>query len=370
VIIGIPREIKPEEKRVSLTPDGVEAFVRHGHQVLIEHKAGEGCGIPDADYRTAGASVKRRVSALWEKADMIIKVKEPLSSETILMREKQVVFTFLHLAANKKLTLELLQKRVVGIAYETVQLKDGSLPILRPMSRIAGHLSAQLGARGLEVRNGGMGILMGGVPGVDPARVTVIGGGSAGLRAAEVASGLGGSVTILDINKQRVKQLRGRLPKRVKVKQSTPELMEYEVLQSDLVIGAVLNPGARAPKLIKKGMVKKMKKGAVIVDIAVDQGGCCETIRPTSHAEPFYLRYGVVHCGITNLPSMVPLTSTAALSNESLPFALKIAKYGYFSAARNNPALLQGITTFDGKVTNRPVADALGLTCHRLLSGE
>ena len=366
MIIGIPREIKPDEKRVSLTPDGVKAFVRHGHQVLIEQRAGEGCGIPDADYKAAGASVKLRVSALWEKADMIIKVKEPLSSESRLMRENQIVFTFFHLAANKKLTLELLQKRVVGIAYETIQLKDGSLPILRPMSEIAGHLSAQLGARGLEVYNGGRGILMGGVPGVDPARVTVIGGGSAGLRAAEVASGLGGSVTILDINKQRVRQLRGLFSRRVKVKQSTPEQIESEVLQSDLVIGAVLLPGARAPKLIRKNMVKKMKKGAVIVDIAVDQGGCCETIRPTSHAEPFYLRYGVVHCGITNLPSMVPLTSTDALSHESLPFALKIADYGYLQAARNNPALLKGINVVNGTVTNKAVADALGFICHSL----
>ena len=370
MIIGIPREIKPEEKRVSLAPNGVESFVRHGHQVLIEQNAGEGCGIPDGDYRAAGASVKRTAGALWKKADMIIKVKEPLSSECRLMGENQIVFTFLHLAANKKLTRELLQKRVVGIAYETVQLNDGSLPILRPMSEIAGHLSAQLGSRGLEKQNGGRGILMGGVHGVYPARVTVIGGGSAGRRAAEVASGLGGTVTILDINKQRVRQLRGLFSRRVKVKQSTPERIESEVLQSDLVIGAVLNPGARAPKLIRKSMVKKMKKGAVIVDIAVDQGGCCETIRPTSHAEPFYLRYGVVHCGITNLPSIVPLTSTAALSNESLPFALKIADYGPFSAARHNSALLKGINVVNGVVTNRAVADALGFTCHSLSISE
>ena len=351
---------------MSLTPDGVEAFVRSGHRVLVEHRAGEGCGITDADYKRAGASVKTTASALWKNSDMIIKVKEPLIPEAGLMRENQIIFTFLHLAANKKLTFELLKKRVVGIAYETVQLKGGSLPILRPMSEIAGHLSAQLGSRGLEAHNGGRGILMGGVHGVDPARVTVIGGGSAGLRAAEVAAGMGGCVTILDIDKGRVKQLRGRFAQRVKVKQSTPARIESEVLQSDLVIGAVLNPGARAPKLITESMVKKMKRGAVIVDIAVDQGGCCETIRPTTHAQPFHLRYGVVHCGITNLPGMVPLTSTAALSNESLPFALKIAHYGYLSAARNNPALLKGINVVNGTVTNRAVADAFGLTCHSL----
>ena len=370
MIIGIPREIKPEEKRVSLTPDGVEEFVRRGHTVLVEYRAGEGCGIPDGDYKKAGALVKRRAGTIWKRADMILKVKEPLFAETSLMREEQIVFTFLHLAANKKLTVELLQQKVIGIAYETVQEDNGCLPILKPMSEIAGHLSAQLGSRGLDVHNGGRGILMGGVRGANPARVTVIGGGSAGQRAAEVASGLGGHVTILDIDTKRIKELRKRFGKEVKVVRSTSEKIESKVLESDLVIGSVLNPGARAPKLITKGLVKNMQKGAVIVDIAVDQGGCCETIRPTTHAEPFYVRFGVVHCGITNLPSTVPITSTSSLCRASLPYALKIADEGIRGAASDDSALYRGIAVFDGKVTNRAVAEALGLPFHRLSIGK
>jgi alanine dehydrogenase len=369
VIIGIPREIKPEEKRVSLTPDGVEAFVRRGHTVFVEFRAGEGCGISDGDYKKAGASVKRKASTIWSHSDLIIKVKEPLSIETRLMREKQFIFTFLHLAANKKLTVELLKKKVIAIAYETIQEDNGCLPILKPMSEIAGHLSAQLGSRGLDVHNGGRGILMGGVRGANPARVTVIGGGSAGQRAAEVATGLGARVTILDIDTKRVKELRNRFGRKVKVERSTAEEIETKVLESDLVIGSVLNPGAKAPKLITKELVKKMKKGAVIVDIAVDQGGCCETIRPTTHAEPFYVRYGVVHCGITNLPSTVPLTSTSSLCGASLPYALQIADQGIGGAASGNQALYKGITVFDGKVTNRAVAEAHGLSFCKLSLG-
>ena len=370
MIIGIPREIKPEEKRVSLTPDGVETFVCRGHTVFVEYRAGEGCGIPDGDYKKAGAFVKRKASTIWKQADLIIKVKEPLSSETSFMRNKQIVFTFLHLAANKKLTDALVKKKVVGIAYETVQEDNGCLPILKPMSEIAGHLSAQLGSRGLDVHNGGRGILMGGVHGAHPARVTVIGGGSAGQRAAEVASGLGGRVTILDIDTKRITVLRKWFGKEVKVERSTTEQIESKVMESDLVIGSVLNPGARAPKLIPKGLVKKMKRGAVIVDIAVDQGGCCETIRPTTHAEPFYVRYGVVHCGITNLPSTVPLTSTAALCRASLPYALQIAEKGISGAASDNRALYKGITVFEGKITNRAVADALGRSFYKLPMGK
>ena len=244
------------------------------------------------------------------------------------------------------------------------------MPILKPMSEIAGHLSGQLGSRGLDVHNGGRGILMGGVHGAQPARVTVIGGGSAGQRAAEVATGLGGRVTILDIDSKRIKELKKRLGKEVKVVRSTARQIEFRVLEADLVIGSVLNPGAKAPKLISKELVKKMKKGAVIVDIAVDQGGCCETIRPTTHAEPFYLRYGVVHCGITNLPSTVPLTSTSSLCGASLPYALEIADKGINRAASENPALYKGITVFEGKVTNRAVAEAHGLSFYRLSMGK
>lgn len=364
MIIGIPREIKPEEKRVSVTPEGVKLFLSHGHKILIEQKAGEGCGIPDSAYSNAGGTLKDSSAAIWAEADMVIKVKEPLPAESSRMREKQIVFTFLHLAANRQLTRTLIKKKVIGIAYETIQAANGSLPILKPMSEIAGHLAAQLGARGLEVTNGGMGILMGPVNGLAPARVTILGGGSAGCRAGEVASGMGAVVTILELKKERVKQLRGHFGHRLTVKQSSPERIEGEVVQSDVVIGSVLNPGARAPQLITRALVKKMKKGSVIVDIAVDQGGCCETIRPTTQSEPFYLLYGIVHCGITNLPSMVPLTSTRALTKESLPYALEIADKGYLRAARDNPALMKGVSVMHGKITHQAVANAFKLPCH------
>jgi alanine dehydrogenase len=366
VIIGIPREIKPEERRVSVTPEGVKLFLSHGHHILIEQGAGQGCGIPDSAYRKAGAAIKTSSASVWGEADMVIKVKEPIPAEIPPMREKQVVFAFLHLAANRQLTRALLKKKVIGIAYETVQLKNGSLPILKPMSEIAGHLSAQLGARGLEVIHGGQGILMGCAHGVAPARVTIIGGGSAGCRAGDVAFGMGARVTILELKKERVKQLRDWYNNRLTVKQSTPERIEDEVVQSDVVIGAVLNPGARAPQLITRDMVRKMKKGSVIVDIAIDQGGCCETTRPTSQERPFYLRYGIVHCGITNLPSIVPLTSTRALTKVSLPYALEIADKGYLKAVRDNPSLMKGVTVMQGKVTNRAVANACKLLYHPL----
>jgi alanine dehydrogenase len=364
VIIGIPREIKSEEKRVSVTPEGVKLLLTHGHQILIEEKAGEGCGISDSAYRTSGGTIKATSAEVWGEADMVIKVKEPLPAEIPQMHEKQLLFTFLHLAANRQLTRSLLRKKVIGIAYETVQLENGSLPILKPMSEIAGHLSAQLGARGLEVRNGGKGILMGSAHGVAPARVTILGGGSAGCRAGEVASGMGAAVTMLELKKDRVKQLRDRFTHRLTVKQSTAHRIESEVVQSDVVICAALSPGARAPRLITKDLVRKMQKGSVIVDIAIDQGGCCETIRPTTQEKPFYRRYGIVHCAITNLPSMVPLTSTRALTKVSLPYALEIADKGYLKAARENPALMKGVTVMLGKITNQAVASACNLLCH------
>ena len=366
MLIGIPREIKLEERRVSLTPAGVKAFVKHGHQVIIEQKAGRGGGITDNAFRAAGGTIARSNVTVWARADMIMKVKEPLESEFSLMRENQIIFTFLHLAAKKKLTTALLKKKSIGIAYETVQLKDGTLPILKPMSEIAGRLSVQLGAQGLEVKSGGRGILMGGAEGVSPARVTILGGGSAGFRAGEVASGMGGLVTILEINKHRMDLLRDLFNNRVVVKRSTPRSLEREVVKADLVIGAVLSPGAKAPKLITRNLVRKMKQGAVIVDIAVDQGGCCETIRPTTHAQPFYSLYGVVHCGITNLPSTVPLSSTLALTRASLPYALEIAKKGYLSAAKDNQAIRRGINVVNGKLTNQAVASALGLAYHNI----
>ena len=366
MVIGIPREVKPEEKRVSATPEEVRVFVRHGHQVLVENRAGLECGIPDDAFRKTGGSITRGNVVVWEKADMILKVKEPIVSEFLLMRENQIIFSFLHLAAKKKLTVTLLKRKVVGIAYETVQLKDSSLPILKPMSEVAGRLSTQLGARGLEIQNSGRGILVGGAEGISPAQVTILGGGNAGLRAAEVASGMGAMVTIIEVNRRRVDKLRKIFDNRVVVKHSTPASVEHEVVKADVVIGAVLNTGAKAPKLITRNLVKKMKKGAVIVDIAVDQGGCCETIRPTTHAHPFYTVYKVVHCGITNLPSTVPLTSTLALTRASLPYALEIADKGYLLAAKDNPAIRKGINVVNGKITHRAVAEALGLTYHKL----
>jgi len=334
--------------------------------VVLERKAGLGCSIPDNAFRKAGGTMVPSNVAVWGKADMIIKVKEPLESEFSLMREDQIVFTFLHLAAKRKLTTALLKKKAVGIAYETVQLKDGTLPVLKPMSEIAGRLSVQLGAQGLEAKSGGRGILMGGAQGVSPARVTILGGGSAGFRAAEVASGMGGLVTILEISRHRVNQLKSLFGSRVMVKRSTPVRLEHEVVKADLVIGAVLSPGAKAPKLITRDLIKRMKPGAVIVDIAVDQGGCCETIRPTTHTQPFYSLYGVVHCGITNLPSTVPLTSTLSLTRASLPYALEIADKGYLAAAKDNPAIRKGINVVNGKLTNQAVADALGLAYHNI----
>jgi len=364
MIIGVPKEIKPEERRVSLTPAGVACLVRHGHRVMVEHDAGAGCGIADASFKEAGARLKRNPRELWLSADMVLKVKEPLDQEIALMRKGQIVFTFLHLAADKRLTRSLLKRRIVGIAYETVELANGRLPILRPMSEIAGHLAAQLAARGLEADNGGKGIVMGGISGIAPARVTIVGGGSAGFRAAEVAAGMGARVTILEINKRTIIELRAKLGDRVKVKQSTIRSIDYEVMRSDAVIGALLRPGARAPTVITGSMVRKMQRGAVIVDIAVDQGGCCETIRPTTHARPFYSLHGVVHCGITNLPSVVPRSSTLALTRQTFPFVLQIADKGYLNAARGNPALMKGINLIDGKLTNPAVAQAFGLACH------
>ena len=349
-----------------MTPEGVRLFLSHGHYVLVEKGAGVGCGITDREFRMAGGTIKASSSAVWREAEMVIKVKEPLPVEIHQMREQQVLFTFLHLAANRQLARSLLKQKVIAIAYETVQREDGSLPILHPMSEIAGYLSAQLGARGLEIKQGGKGVLMGGVNGIAPARVTILGGGTAGCRAGEVASGMGAAVTILELKKERVKQLKDHFKNRLTVKQSTPEAIESEALQSELVIGAVLNPGGRAPHVLKRDMVKKMSKGSVIVDIAIDQGGCCETIRQTTQEHPFYQRYGIAHCGITNLPSMVPLTSTRALTRANLPYALEIADKGYLKAAHDNPALMRGVTVVKGKITNPAVAHALKLRLHPL----
>jgi alanine dehydrogenase len=364
MIIGVPKEIKPEERRVAVTPEGVARLVGHGHKVIIEHNAGAGSGIGDASFKEAGALIQRDVREVWRRADMILKVKEPLEPEFALARPGQIVFTFFHLAADRHLTVSLLRTRIVGIAYETVQLADGSLPILRSMSEIAGYLSVQLAARGLEAINGGRGVVMGGIPGLAPARVTIVGGGSTGVRAAEAAAGMGAQVTILEINRKRIGELREMLGDRVHVKPPAARDVEHDVTHADVVIGALLSPGARASKVVTRAMVKKMQPGAVIVDVAVDQGGCCETIRPTTHDKPFYVLDGVVHCGITNMPSAVPRSSTLALTKESLPFVLEIADKGYRAAARENPAIMKGIDLLEGKLTNPAVARAFGMASH------
>ncbi len=366
MIVGIPKEIKPEERRVALTPSRVTELVRRGHEVLVECGAGKACHLPDKDFKKAGARIIRNTRALWKRAEMIVKVKEPLPQEVDYIRAGQIIFSFLHLAANKKLTLALLRKKAVGIAYETIQLADGSLPVLKPMSEIAGQLSAQLGARGLEAGNGGRGILMGGINGAPPAKVTILGGGNAGLNAGLVASGMGASVTILEINRQRIRHLQSKFSHRVRVMRSTSASLLHGVLQSDVVICSVLHPGARAPRLVTREMVKGMKKGSVIVDIAIDQGGCCETIRPTTHGQPFYFLFGVVHCAITNLPSIVPHTSTNALISASFPYVLKIAGKGYANAASVDPAIRKGINVSGGVITNPAVAQSFGLPYHEI----
>ncbi|MDN3018234.1 alanine dehydrogenase [Paenibacillus sp. BSR1-1] len=359
--IGVPKEIKNNENRVAMTPAGVVNLVKFGHEVMIEKGAGFGSGFTDEDYSSAGAKLVETAEEAWSM-EMVMKVKEPLPSEYKYFREGLILFTYLHLAPEPELTKALIDKKVVGIAYETVQLANRSLPLLTPMSEVAGRMAAQIGAQFLEKVYGGKGILLSGVPGVQRGTVTIIGGGVAGTNAAKMAIGLGAKVTIIDLNPDRLRQLDDIFGSDVTTLMSNPYNIAEAVKESDLVIGAVLIPGAKAPKLVTQDMIKSMKPGSVVVDIAIDQGGIFETTdRITTHDNPTYERHGVVHYAVANMPGAVPRTSTIALTNVTVPYAVEIANKGYQKACLNNEALLKGINTLGGFVTYEAVAEAHGL---------
>jgi alanine dehydrogenase len=366
MIIGVPKEIKTGENRVALTPADVAEYVRHGHEVLIEKTAGAGSSIADEEYLRAGARIAETARDVWCRAEMIIKVKEPISPEFSLMQEGQIIFTFFHLAADFELTRTLMEKKIIAVAYETVQLEDGSLPILKAMSEIAGKLAVQFGAQALEAVHGGRGILLGGAAGVAPALVVVLGGGTAGWSACAVALGMGAQVRLLDINAQVLEKAQGTFKENFAAQYSDTAAIKQASLEADLLIGTVLIPGARAPRLVSRHLVKKMKSGAAIVDVSVDQGGCIETSRPTTHSNPFFVEERVIHCCITNFPGTVPLTSTQALSKASLSFGLELADKGLMRAIAENPCLARGVNLFKGKVFCRQVCEAFGLPCETL----
>jgi alanine dehydrogenase len=361
VRIGVPTEIKNNEYRVAITPAGAGELVRHGHQVLIESGAGEGSAIPDADFAAAGAQLAGSAEEVWAKADLLLKVKEPVEPEYNLLRRGQVLFTYLHLAASRACTDALLASGVTSIAYETVQTPDGHLPLLAPMSEVAGRLSAQVGAYHLLRSEGGRGVLMGGVPGVAPAEVVVIGGGVAGYNGARVASGMGAAVTIFDVSVNRLRELDAEFGGRIATRYSSRLDLETAVLQADLVIGAVLVPGAKAPKLVTNAHVAAMKPGAVLVDIAIDQGGCFEDSRPTTHDEPTFGVHDAVFYCVANMPGAVPRTSTFSLTNATLPYVAALADKGWQDACLADPALAESLSTHDGHLLNEQVACGLGL---------
>jgi alanine dehydrogenase len=357
MIIGIPKEIKDNEYRVAMTPAGVEAMVAAGHRVLIERSAGEASGFSDLDYGQAGASVAG-VAEAWGEAQMVVKVKEPLPVEYPYLRKDLIVYTYLHLAADETLTRVLVEREVTGVGYETVQASDGALPLLIPMSEIAGRIATQAGAHYLEKENGGWGILLGGATGVKPAEVVILGGGTVGINAARVALGMGANVTIFDQNLARLRYLGEVLHGRLVTMASLPMNVDKALRDADLVVGSVLVAGYRTPHLVSRETVRGMKPGAVIVDVAIDQGGCFETSRPTSHSHPTYTEEGVIHYCVTNMPGAVPHTSTLALTNATLPYALEMANLGLEEAARRNPTLARGLNTYRGKVTRLGVAEA------------
>jgi len=361
MIIGVPKEVKPDEYRVAATPVAVEVLSKAGHQVLVETTAGEGSGFADEEYIKAGATVISTAEEVWNQADMIYHVKEPIPSEYLLLKKGQILFAYLHLATTKELTLALMDRGVVAIAYETVELPDGSLPLLSPMSEVAGILATQVAATYLWRTHQGSGKLLGGVTGVPPATVVILGAGIVGTNAAKMALGLGAHVIIVDKDMRRLSCLNEVLQGRLETLASNPYNIVSAVKQADVVIGAVLQKGARAPILVTEDMVKTMKPGSVIVDVAVDQGGCVETTHPTTHSDPIYIVDGVIHYCVTNMPGIVPRTSTIALSNVTLPYALKLANLGYQEALRSDEALRKGLNIFDGKVTNRFVAESLCL---------
>jgi alanine dehydrogenase len=358
--IGVPKEIKTSEYRVALTPAGAAALRAEGHEVLIQAGAGDGSGFEDDAYAEEGAAIAADAGDVWQ-ADMIMKVKEPLLEEFEYFREGQLLFTYLHLAAAPELTRALLSKRVTGIAYETIQTPGGTLPLLTPMSEVAGRMAVQIGAQYLEAFYGGRGILLGGVPGVPPAEVIILGGGIVGLNAARMALGMGASVVILERSSDRMRYIDDVFGGTIRTLMSNRYNIANAVKKADLLIGAVLIPGAKAPNLVTEEMVKTMKKGAVIVDVAVDQGGSIETIdRVTTHQNPIYEKHGVLHYAVANMPGAVPRTSTLALTNVTLPYAVELAGRGFRQAIQNNGALLKGVNTFKGHITHRAVAEAVG----------
>ncbi len=359
MIIGVPKEIKNRENRVAIVPGGVKMLVDAGHKVLVEKTAGVGAGIPDEKFIAAGARMIDKAADIWGQAEMIIKVKEPVAAEFSLLRQGQILYTYLHLAAAQDLGFELIKRGVSAIAYETIQLPNGSLPLLTPMSEVAGRVSVQVGAQCLQKHSGGKGILLGGVPGVRRGRVAVVGGGVVGINAAKMAAGLGARVTILDVNAARLAYLDDIFGNDADTLMSTPENIGNAVAESDLVIGAVLIAGAKAPCLVSREMVRSMSPGSVIVDVAIDQGGCIETIRATTHDDPVFLDEGVIHYGVTNIPGDVPMTSTYALTNVTLRYAMEIANKGFEKAMKESEALRLGLNTFQGKVTHAAVAEAL-----------
>ncbi|UHA72692.1 alanine dehydrogenase [Paenibacillus sp. 481] len=362
MIIGVPAEIKNNENRVAITPAGVVSFVKAGHQVIIEHNAGVGSGFTNDDYVKAGASIIEQVADVWAQADMIIKVKEPIAAEYGYFREGLILFTYLHLAAEPELARALTENGVTAIAYETVEV-NRTLPLLTPMSEVAGRMASQIGAQFLEKPHGGKGILLGGVPGVKRGKVTVIGGGVVGTNAAKIAMGLGADVTIIDMSPDRMRQLDDIFGSQVNTLMSNPLNIAEAVADSDLVIGAVLIPGAKAPKLVTEDMIKSMQPGSVVVDVAIDQGGIIETVdRITTHDNPTYVKHGVVHYAVANMPGAVPRTSTIALTNATIPYALQIANKGLQNALRDNAALLRGVNVAGGSVTYEAVARDLGYT--------
>jgi alanine dehydrogenase len=360
MVIGVPKEIKANENRVALLPVGAQILIKNNHKVVVETNAGSGSGFSDNDYKTVGVEIASKPEEIFKIADMIMKVKEPINNEYKMIREGQIVFTYFHFAANKELTEAIMKSKCVAIAYETVQKDDRSLPLLIPMSEVAGRMAPQEGAKYLEMVMGGRGVLLGGVPGTGPAEVMVLGGGVVGTNAAKIAAGFGAIVTIFDNNLYRLRYLDDVMPKNVKTAMSNEYYIRAALPHADLVIGAVLIPGTKAPKLVTRDMLKIMKEGSVIVDVSVDQGGCIETCRPTTHENPTYVIDGVVHYCVANMPGAVPHTSTLALTNATLPYAVEIANKGFEKAIKTNHEIKLGLNIIDGKIVYKGVAEAFG----------
>ncbi|MGL4228892.1 MAG: alanine dehydrogenase [Tannerellaceae bacterium] len=361
MIIGVPKEIKNNENRVGLTPAGAHELTKRGHKVYVQATAGINSGFPDDEYIKAGAELLPTIEAVYAIAEMIVKVKEPIEPEYQLIRRNQLLFTYFHFASDEKLTRAMIERGAVCLAYETVEKTDRSLPLLVPMSEVAGRMSIQEGARFLEKPQGGKGILLGGVPGVKPAKVLILGGGIVGINAAFMAAGMGADVTIADISLPRLRYLDEIMPKNVKTLYSSTYNIEAELPETDLVIGAVLIPGAKAPHLITRAMLSKLKKGSVLVDVAIDQGGCFETSHPTTHAQPIYEVDNIVHYCVANIPGAVPFTSTKALTNSTLPYALLLADLGWEQACKQHPDLALGLNIVNGKIVYKAVAEAFNL---------